>query len=920
MKQSLPIVILLAAVLGGFFFVQPAATDLKIPGGSAEGNSKARRAWQRLRLADPATGAVPAHAEQMDRWFARRMPMPATERNNTDWVARGPWNLGGRTRALALDVTNENRILAGGASGGMWLSEDGGQSWTRRTAPNAHASCVSVAQDTRPGKTDTWYYASGELFGTSASGPGAFYLGDGIFKSTDGGLSWQILGAADNGDPEQFTTDWQGCYRVLTYPNDLVNNVVLVATYGGIYRSNNGGTSWTKVLNSGSYATDIAATSTGALYATASTDGGNNNGVFRSNNGIGWTKISPDPASSGFPAVIDRMVIGINPNNENEVYFLGHTEGHGFQNMFLSGSDWTSLWKYTYLSGNGTGDGGLWENLTPNLPSTGTEFDRFTAQGGYNLVVKVQPGTNHVFIGGTNLYRSTDGFASPNNTTQIGGYKPGTFLPFFEIYPNQHPDQHDLLFLPSNPNVMITASDGGLHRTEDCNAPTVDWTALNNGYRTTQCYTIIMNKAVAGDSTIITGLQDNGNFFVNSTNPTAPWRQTVNGDGSYGDMATDESFYVLSIQQGRVAKVALDEAGNITGFQRIDPVGRVKDDYLFINPLVMDPNDNDVLYLPAGRYFYRQDMLGDIPLLGEWDSIATGWLRFPDTLVSLASGTEHTFSAIAVSKANPTHRVYLGTSRNRIFRIDNAHTGTPSMLALPSPAVSNAAYVNSIAVDPENADHVVVLYSNYSVYSLFASYDGGNTWEKVAGNLESSVGGGGAGPSLRSISILPLADGSRKYFCGTSIGLYSANALVPHTNTSPGTQWVIESIDFIGRPVVEYVESRPSDGLVVIGTHANGVYSASFMASSSTGGPTAAQGIRAWPNPVRDVLHFDLAGGSGGRLRLFDSRGKIALDVALQGAQPSVQVGDLPAGTYFYQIQGKNWQHSGKVLRTAHDR
>lgn len=223
--------------------------------------------------------------------------------------------------------------------------------------------------------------------------------------------------------------------------------------------------------------------------------------------------------------------------------------------------------------------------------------------------MKVQPGTNNVFIGGTNLWRSTDGFATPNNTTKIGGYKIGTTLPFFELYPNHHPDLHEALFLPSNPNVMITGSDGGIHRTENCLAPFVEWSYLNDSYVTSQFYTAIIDKNAPGDNTLMGGLQDNGNFFVNSADPQAPWRQTVNGDGSYGAIAPNKAFYVLSIQQGRVAKVNLDASGKCFGVCRIDPVGRVKDDYQFINPLALDPNDANILYLPAGNKLFRQNRL-----------------------------------------------------------------------------------------------------------------------------------------------------------------------------------------------------------------------------------------------------------------------------------------------------------------------
>ncbi len=917
MKKLIPAIITLVLAVSGLIWIQNDKKPVSIPGGAQEENRERREEWERMRLADPATGEIPKGIAFLEQRFAAGIPMAAADRSGPDWMTRGPWNVGGRTRALAFDVNDENRIFAGGVSGGLWLSEDGGQSWERKTPLNAHPGCVSIAQDTRPGHTDTWYYISGELWGTSASGGGgAFYFGDGMFKSTDGGNTWAALGNTDNGNQNSFTDVWQGGYRVVTDPTNDAQDEVYAATYGAIWRSLNGGTTWSVVrgnANSGpfSYATDIAITSTGVLYATLSSEG-SQKGIWRSTDGAGWVNITP----ANFPAAYDRLVIGINPNNENEVYFLGATPGFGHFNHYISSDDWTSLWKYTYTGGDGSG--GTWEDRSLNLPAMGTEFDKFAAQGGYDLVVRVQPGTNNVFVGGTNIYRSTDGFSSPDNTTHIGGYKPGTYLPYFELYPNHHPDQHDMLFLPSDPNVLVTASDGGLHRTEDCNAANVVWTALNRGYHTSQFYTAIIDKNEAGDNTIIGGLQDNGNFFVNSDDPTAVWKQTVNGDGCFGGIAPNKAFYVLSINGGRVVKCNIDAQGNVLAFQRFDPIGRVQADYLFINPLMLDPNDANILYLPAGDRLYRQDQLGALPLNNEWDSISTGWTLFPDTLTQFNdNNARHVFSAIAVSQANPANRVYLGTSRNKIYRIDNANTGSPSMVELPSPQGSTTAYVNCLAIDPDNADHVILVYSNYGLYSVFLSENAGQNWKKVGGNLEATVNGAGNAPSVRWVSILPFPDGSRKYFCGTSTGLYSADTLLLHATGQPGTQWVLEAPGLIGNSVINQVETRASDGLVVAATHGIGLFSANFQPVSSSHEPARAPAVRVFPNPVKNVVEFGMAKPFTGSIgvRIFDQQGRLVRTASITSDNTRADMSGLPAGVYLYELRGKDWQSSGKMVK-----
>ncbi len=921
MKKLLPTLSIVLLLAAGLFVAakmqkSSAATPLQIPAGEQEENPAAREAWERQRLADPATGKIPEGIDWQERQFAAHLPQVLQDRSGPDWMARGPWNVGGRTRALAIDVTNENRLLAGSVSGGVWLSTDGGQSWSRRTPLNAHPGCVSIAQDTRPGHTNTWYYLSGEVYGTSAGATGAFYLGDGMFKSTDGGLTWAPVAATAVGSPQNFTTLYQSGWRVITNPADT-GAVVYMATIGTVYRSANGGQSWTPVLggnlNDYSYFADVAASPSGVMYATMSSDGPKA-GIWRSTNGTSWTNISPD-TSAGFAPAYDRVVIGINPNNENEVYFLGATPGYGHYNNYIDSDDWTSLWKYTYASGNGSGAGGTWENLSANLPSTGTEFDQFACQGGYDLVVHVQPGSPNVFIGGTNIYRSTDGFASGLNTTQLGGYKIGTTLPFFEIYPVHHPDQHDFLFLPSNPNVMLSACDGGIFRTEDCTAPSVGWTSLNRGYQTTQFYTAMIDKSTSNDPMLLGGLQDNGNFFVNSADPTAPWKQTVNGDGSFGAVAPGKAYYVLSIQKGRVAKVTLANDGTVTAFRRIDPIGPAKDDYSFINPLAMDPSDANVLYLPAGGKLYRQTELGAINLTGQWDSIAQGWAKYPDT-IKTSFGT---ISAIAVSTNNPSHRVYFGTSANKLYRIDDAHVGSPAFVPLGTPPVGSGANVTCLAVDPDNADRVIVAYSNYNIYSLFLSTNAGVSWQKVGGNLEASLAGTTGGVSVRWISMLPFADGSRKYFCGTSVGLFSADSLKVHTMTAPGTQWSLEGAGTIGSSVVGYIETRASDGLVVAATHGTGMFTANFAPVSGTNETAGKDYVHIYPNPAVDFVQIDLATAYDGRpaeLRLFNQSGQEVRHLNIIDGSARVDLKGLPTGVYLYSLQGHGWQKSGKVVKS----
>ena len=158
------------------------------------------------------------------------------------------------------------------------------------------------------------------------------------------------------------------------------------------------------------------------------------------------------------------------------------------------------------------------------------------------MLVKVHPSDpNTVYIGGTNLWRSTDGFKSPNNTMIIGGYFIGSYEGDgnWGVYKNHHPDQHDLLFLPSNDNVILSATDGGVYKSFDTFADTVEWTSLNNGYYTTQLYAVSISRNANSDL-MHGGFQDNGNFVTNSPDEEAIWTMPFNGDGMIGGIADNE--------------------------------------------------------------------------------------------------------------------------------------------------------------------------------------------------------------------------------------------------------------------------------------------------------------------------------------------------------------------------------------------
>ena len=916
--------LLAVAIIGSGYFI---ATSHIINKGSFYGaadamgsdeDANARESYEWMRLHDPATGQIPGHIREREIAFAANLPSDKnigrfSKNTSLTWQQRGPWNVGGRTRAMAIDISNENNLIAGSCSGGMWRSTDQGASWTSITPPNQYKSISCLSQDTRTGHTNVWYYGTGEAFGASASATGAYYLGNGIYKSTDGGLTWTVLSATAGTSITTLDTWSDLIWNIVTDASNATQDVVYAAAYGGIYRSADGGSTWTRELgtSAASYFTDVAITKTGVVYATLSSDGGQK-GLYRSADGITFKNITP----AGFPANYNRIKIGISPSDETQVYFLGNTPGSGQPDTnYLGAVEWNSLWRYTYISGDGTGAGGSWQDRSSNLPSSGGLFDKFTSQGSYDLVIKVKPNdTNTVFIGGTNLYRSTSGFADNAHTTFIGGYVQGATLPVVNGYPNHHPDQHELVFLPSNPDKMISSNDGGIFKTNDNTASSVSWTSLNNGYITTMFYTCAIDHAVTNDI-IIGGAQDNGSWYTNSSALTSPWVTPRGGDGSFCAIADNGAAYYFSIQNGKMMRAKLDAAGNVDSFARIDPIGG--HGYQFSNPYIIDPNNNNIMYLPAGTALWRNNNLSDIPYAGNWDSISTNWTMFSDTLT-----TGSAITAVAVSKT-PANRVYYGTSGKRVYRIDNANTGTPTATDITSTGSAapfpSGANVSCIAVDPDNADNVMVVFSNYGVYSLFYSSNGGTSWTKVGGNLESGTAAAADGPSCRWASIIPVTGGT-VYLVGTSVGLFATTQLA-----GTATVWTQQGATNIGASVVDMIDYRATDGLVVIATHSGGIYSSHITNISDVSVPSVAAGsdlnLISYPNPfsAQTTIQFSLKKKTDVSINIYDAMGRLLRTVATgtmdAGEKRYVLSGsDLATGIYYCTLRAGNATQTHSII------
>ncbi len=776
------------------------------------------------RLKDPQTGKVPDNIRQKELAFASKIPSRESLGNpefTANWDARGPFNVGGRTRALAIDLnyngSSNQRILAGGISGGVYLSTNNGSSWSLTTALDAHSSVTCIAQD--PNNRNVWYYGTGEYLGNSAAGNGNFaYWGHGIFKSTNNGDSWtQLASTINNNDPNAFDDFFDIIWNVAVSPT---NSDVYVATYGGIFQSTDGGNSWGFVLgrNQSPYSssTDVVAASNGDIYAAMGRNGTgiSEYGVYRStNNGSSWSNITPNSLNND-PA---RIVLASAPSDANTLYALVQN-GNGAQ-----ASD-HQLFRYNAGSNN-------WTDLSSSIPDFNDPFGgvgKFNSQGGYDLLVKVKPNDpNTIWLGGTNLIRSTDG---GSNYDWVGGYHPSDFG-----YPVHHPDQHSIAFYPNNANAMISGHDGGLSQTNNVLEPTQTWNSLNNGYMTTQFYAISVDPQ--GGNLILGGLQDNGSWLASSTSSTASWSEAMTGDGAFNAIVPGGSKVYVSSQLGNIVRGSQSN-GQVTLTAAVSPAVN-NPQYQFIAPMLLDPNDSRVMYLAEGNRVWRNSNLDGIPD-GNPNPTNINWTSLDNSAVA---NTQVTSIAVTTTPAN---RLYFAATNYQnttvMKRVDNA-ASNPAGTTITPPISAQWAYLNCIAVNPNNGDEIMAVFSNYGVEGVWYSNNAGASWSNVEGNL-----GGQDSPSMRWAVIHPTSSGN-VYMLATSTGIYSTTSM-----NGGSTSWLHEGASNIGNAITAMLVSRPSDGLVVAGTHGRGVYSATV----GGGGGAAVAGtnvseltISLQPNTVR---------------------------------------------------------------------
>ncbi|MCL5267085.1 MAG: hypothetical protein M1469_03145 [Bacteroidetes bacterium] len=591
-----------------------------------------------------------------------------------------------------MDPTNFDVVYASAATGGLWKSVNGGDTWTPLTDYLPRLASGSVAID--PTDPNTIYYGEGEC-----NFSGDSYPGGGIFKSTDGGQSWQQLSI----NTLNYTS------RVIVAPSN--HNIVYVGGYRDIYKSTDAGQDWVELNLTNGAVNGIAVNPTDAnvIYAgKGSLWGGADTsyGVFKSTDGgSSWTKLNNGLPGSSY---CGRVEIALSPSTPNVLY-VG-IWGSDTSRVFRSsdgGSSWTPLSIGNYGGG----------------------------QGWYNNCVSVSPqDPNSVFVGGIDFWHTTNGGTNWTNLTQsyAGGYI--------------HPDQHAIAFAPSNPNVIYIGNDGGVWKSTDGGRTFIN---CNSNLAITQFYRI----AIDPENPLLTygGTQDNGT--LKNTQPSLQWDMIYGGDG--GQVIVDpKNSNIIYAEYVNGALVKSTDGGN----SWVSITNGITEDGAWITPLVIDPSNDSVLYTATNRIYkttdggaswmpitpilldsaYRVTTLSISPIdpktiwtaLGSFVFVTTdGGASWGNRVVS-ANGS--TFSAYCVY-ADPSHEgmAYVGTYANVLSTTDYGQTW--EVIASSANGFPNVS-ANAVIVDSLTG----FIYAGTDV-GVYRSTDDGASWSSFNENLPNCV-------------------------------------------------------------------------------------------------------------------------------------------------------------------------------------
>ncbi|MCF8243700.1 MAG: T9SS type A sorting domain-containing protein [Saprospiraceae bacterium] len=795
----------------------------------------------------------PAGYMQAWRYLNQMAPAETATRSTDPWITLGPHNRAGRTLKLAFNPQNPNTMYAGSASGGLWRSYTGGMgttAWHRVPTGFPVPAVGTIAFP--PNDSMTIFIGTGEVYNHQTAGTGSAYrntrgtYGIGLLRSKDGGQSWT--------KSLDFSQDQnKGVWDVEVAPSNAA--IVYAATSDGVYKSINGGDSWTLVHNV-VLANDLVIhpTNPDIVVVGCGNQSSPGYGIYRtSNGGANWTKIT-----AGLPDIFNgKIMLDRAPSAPDVIYAsigngLSSAEGASW---LCRSSDFGTTWSV----------------------QTTTDYSQW--QGWYSHDVAVSPtNPNELVIVGIDTWRSSNGGQTIVQKSQstnggigftnapIGGPDGG---PEFV-----HSDIHDAIWHPTLPGVFYVADDGGVHRSTDNGE---SFQSASGRMQTAQFYNGFSNSAT-DEFFCMGGLQDNGSIRLNPdidpvTGSTVTWRRKFGGDGSWSAInQQDDQYSYLSWQN--LNMLGSDDGGN--SYNYLSPP--VQGPVAFVAPFALAPSNGQVIY--AGSAIVAKSTDGG----DNWTTTNNGQPLDGNPMLSIAisnSNPNVAYVASAPLNGNPGHIFVTQTGGNTWA---NVSAGLPNRFIL------------DLEVDPTNDAVAFAAIGGYGSGHLFRTSDYGASWEDISNGL----------PDLptSAIAIDPLFPNN--LYVGNDLGVFSS--------VDFGATWQ-SYLDGLPEAVMVFdLKISPANRKLRAATHGSGVYQRALleMPYVSAGkealvenmdlelfpNPTTSKASLSYQLPDKQLVTVEILGNSG---RLFKT---VLWETQLPGKHTvGLPLGELSAGIHYVRLK-----------------
>ncbi len=599
---------------------------------------------------------------------------------NQPWVICGPNNVGARVNTIAVHPKDEKIIYAGYSAGGLYKTIDGGQNWLPLMEDQRFLAIGVIAID--PKNPEIVYVGTGDPNVTAYP-----FLGDGLYKTTDGGRTWQNLGLSET--------------RIITsiVINPQNPQIINVGTLGlpfernnqrGAYRSSDGGKTWRQTLfvsnQAGIIDIELDPSNPNVLYA-ASWDRirtnketvvvGPNAHVYKSTDGgINWLLLG-----GGLPTgPMSRIGLAIDPQQPQTVYALYSGADKRIDNIYRSrdgGQNWRAVI--------------AWD-------STGLGRDALGDMGWYFGKIVVNPVNSfEIYLLGVDLWRSRDG----GKNWELGA-------PFW-YKEDVHADKHALVYTPTG--AIILGTDGGIYRSDDG----FSWTDIEN-IPTTQFYRVAYNPFQP--NYYYGGTQDNGTLQGTASNQK--WNRLYGGDGfqMVFDPINPRVFWV----QSQYGSFQVTKDGGISYFTGKNGLN-LSDRTNWDTPLIFSQTTPNTLYTGTYRV-YRNSVNPQ----SNWQVIS------PDLTDGIIYESNfHTISTVNESPLDG-NLLYAGTSDANVWRTDDGGKNWINITAgLPE------RYTTSVEPSPSDVNTIYVTQSGYRDNDfrphIYKSSNRGRNWIAIASNL-----------------------------------------------------------------------------------------------------------------------------------------------------------------------------------------